>query len=166
MKRKPIVVLIAATFAASFGAGAYAQSAASNAKPHAYQSFESLDKDRDGFLSREEARAIVNFDAAFQDGDDNKDGRLDANEYAKAQAIHERVRTGTYAKDTWITTKVKAALVKDRDVRGGSVNVETFKGVVQLSGFVNNEMHARKAAEIASKIDGVVEVKNALIVKS
>ena len=166
MNRKPIVALLAAAFVTTLSGAAYAQDAASNAKSHAYQSFGSLDKNGDGYLSREEARAIVNFDMAFRDGDDDKDGRLDPAEYAKAQAIHERVRSGTYAKDTWITTKVKAALVKDRDVRAGSVNVETFKGVVQLSGFVNNEMHARKAAEIASKIEGVVEVKNALVVKS
>ena len=166
MNRKPIVALLAAAFVTTLSGGTYAQGAATNAKSHPYQSFESLDKDKDGYLSREETRAIVNFDAAFKDGDDNKDGRLDANEYAKAQAIQERVRAGTYASDTWITTKVKAALMKDRDVRATQVNVETFKGVVQLSGFVNNEMHARKAAEIASKIEGVVEVKNALVVKS
>jgi hypothetical protein len=166
MNRKPIVTLLAAAFVSALSSGAYAQATAPDAKPHGYQSFGSLDKDGDGYLSREETRVIVNFDTAFKDADGNKDGRLDPDEYAKAQAIHERVRAGTYASDTWITTKVKAALVKDRDVRASQVNVETFKGVVQLSGFVNNEKHSRRAAEIASKIEGVVEVKNALIVKS
>lgn len=125
-----------------------------------------LDTSRDGFLSREETSGLINFATAFDDADDNRDGRLDPDEFAKAQAIHERVRAGTYLNDTVITAKVKAALIKDRDVRAHLINVEVFKGTVQLSGFVNSDLQARRAAEIAAGIGGVVEVKNALIVKS
>lgn len=128
--------------------------------------FQRLDTNRDGFLSREETSGLINFTTAFNDADDNRDGRLDPDEFAKAQAIHERVRVGTYLNDTVITAKVKAALIKDRDVRAHLINVEVFKGTVQLSGFVNSELQARRAAEIAAGISGVVEVKNALIVKS
>jgi hyperosmotically inducible protein len=128
--------------------------------------FQKLDTNRDGFLSREETSGLINFTSAFNDADDNRDGRLDPDEFAKAQAIHERVRVGTYLNDTVITAKVKTALIKDRDVRAHLINVEVFKGAVQLSGFVNSELQARRAAEIAAGISGVVEVKNALIVKS
>ena len=128
--------------------------------------FHKLDANRDGFLSREETGGLINFTTAFNDADGNRDGRLDPDEFAMAQAIHERVRAGTYAGDSWITAKVKTALVRERAVRAMSINVETFKGVVQLSGFVNNEQQKRQAAAAAATVKGVVEVKNALIVKS
>lgn len=65
-----------------------------------------------------------------------------------------------------ITAKVKAALLKDRKVKGLQVNVETYRGTVLLSGFVNEEQQAQRAAEIASGIRGVTAVKNSLMVKS
>lgn len=65
-----------------------------------------------------------------------------------------------------ITAKVKASLLKDRKVKGLQVNVETYRGTVLLSGFVNEEQQAQRAAEIASGIRGVTAVKNSLMVKS
>ena len=73
--------------------------------------------------------------------------------------------TGEYVDDTAITTKVKAAIFTDSDLKVMQINVETFKGVVQLSGFVNSRASATKAAEVARGIKGVVEVKNDLVVK-
>jgi len=73
--------------------------------------------------------------------------------------------TGEYVDDTAITTKVKAAIFTDSELKVLQINVETFKGVVQLSGFVNSRASATKAAEVARGIKGVVEVKNDLVVK-
>ena len=73
--------------------------------------------------------------------------------------------TGEYITDSWITTKVKAALVDDPQVKATEVNVETFKGVVQLSGFVNSDTAMYEAVRIAQGIKGVTSVKNDMRVK-
>ena len=68
--------------------------------------------------------------------------------------------TGEYITDSWITTKVKAALVEDPTVKASEVNVETFKGTVQLSGFVSNQAAISQASVVARGIQGVTAVKN------
>ena len=73
--------------------------------------------------------------------------------------------TGGYVDDTTITTKVKADIFSDSTLKVLQINVETFKGVVQLSGFVDSQKNATKAAEVARSVKGVVSVKNDLIVK-
>ena len=73
--------------------------------------------------------------------------------------------TGEYVTDSWITTKVKAALVEDRQVKATEVNVETFKGAVQLSGFVSSEAAMSQAVRVARGIKGVTSVKNNMRVK-
>ena len=128
--------------------------------------FQRLDSNRDGFLSLEETRGLRDFEGAFTEADDNRDNRLDADEFVKAQAIYERQRMGRVVGDGVITVKVKAALLKDPVVSAFAVNVDTYKGTVQLSGFVNSEQQVRRAAQVAAGIDGVVDVKNHLIVKS
>ncbi|MDD2321228.1 MAG: BON domain-containing protein [Geobacteraceae bacterium] len=80
-----------------------------------------------------------------------------------ATRTHES--TGGYVDDTAITTKVKTAIFTDSDLKVFQINVETFKGVVQLSGFVDSQKMATKAAEVARGVSGVVSVKNNLIVK-
>lgn len=74
-------------------------------------------------------------------------------------------KVGVAMSDTAITAKVKTALLGDPDVKGTSVNVETFRGTVQLSGFVGSPESAARAADLARRVDGVREVRNALIVK-
>lgn len=73
--------------------------------------------------------------------------------------------TGEYVDDSVITTKVKSAIFSDPDLKVFQINVETFKGVVQLSGFVNSAQSVTKAGEVARGIKGVTGVKNDLIVK-
>ena len=73
--------------------------------------------------------------------------------------------TGEYVDNSAITTKVKAAFAKDPAVSAMAVSVETFKGVVQLSGFVNTQLEKDRAEEIARGIRGVKSVTNSLIVK-
>ena len=73
--------------------------------------------------------------------------------------------TGEYVDDALITAKVKAELVQDPQVKATEVNVETFKGVVQLSGFVSSQAAASKAMEIARGVKGVKSVKNDMRLK-
>ncbi len=73
--------------------------------------------------------------------------------------------TGEYVDDSVITTKVKALLFDEPNLRSGEVNVETFKGEVQLSGFVNSRADINKAVEIARSVKGVHSVKNDMRLK-
>ncbi len=72
--------------------------------------------------------------------------------------------TGEYVDDTTVTTKVKAALLNDKDISGWRINVETFKGVVQLSGFANSLAERRKAVMVTRGVGGVKSVKDDIIV--
>lgn len=74
--------------------------------------------------------------------------------------------TGEYIDDTVITTKVKAAILNESTLKSAEINVETFKGIVQLSGFVNSEADINKAVEIAKGIKGVSSVKNDMRLKT
>jgi osmotically-inducible protein OsmY len=76
-----------------------------------------------------------------------------------------RESTGEYIDDSTISAKVKTALHADKDVSGFQVQVETFKGVVQLSGFVDRPIQAQKAEQIARQVNGVQEVKNNITIK-
>jgi osmotically-inducible protein OsmY len=73
--------------------------------------------------------------------------------------------TGEFFDDTWITTKVKAALLEDPQVKSGEVNVETFKGAVQLSGFVSSSAAMQQAVKVTRGIQGVTSVKNDMRIK-
>lgn len=73
--------------------------------------------------------------------------------------------TGEYIDDTVITTKVKAAIFNDASLKSSEINVETFKGVVQLSGFVNSQADINRAIEVAQGIKGVQSVENSMQVK-
>ena len=73
--------------------------------------------------------------------------------------------TGEYFDDSTITTKVKSAILQDPELKVLQINVETFKGVVQLSGFVNSPQAVSRAVEVARGVSGVKSVKNNLIVK-
>src|SRR5471030_1079471 len=73
--------------------------------------------------------------------------------------------TGEFVDDATITTKVKAAFIKDEVVKSSDISVVTFKGVVQLSGFVDNSAQKYRAGEVARNVRGVVEVQNKISVK-
>ncbi|MCS0584415.1 BON domain-containing protein [Massilia pinisoli] len=76
-----------------------------------------------------------------------------------------REGTGEYVDDSLITSKVKAAFAADPSVKATQVNVETFKGTVQLSGFVDSRESAEKAVEIARNVKGVKSVKNDTVIR-
>jgi len=73
--------------------------------------------------------------------------------------------TGEYIDDTTITTMVKAAIFEEPTLKVFQINVETFKGEVQLSGFVDSAQRVTRAGEVARGVKGVKSVKNSLIVK-
>ena len=77
----------------------------------------------------------------------------------------KRESTGEYIDDSVITTKVKAAIFSEPTLQVFQINVETFKGEVQLSGSVDSAQIANKAGEVARSVGGVTSVKNNLIVK-
>jgi osmotically-inducible protein OsmY len=73
--------------------------------------------------------------------------------------------TGEYVDDSVITTKVKSLLAADDFLKSFEIGVETYKGTVQLSGFVDSQKAIDKAVEITRSVNGVKSVKNNLIVK-
>ena len=77
----------------------------------------------------------------------------------------KQASTGQYIDDSVITAKVKAAVFDDAALKSAEINVETFKGTVQLSGFVDSLADINKAASIAREIKGVAAVKNDMQVK-
>ena len=73
--------------------------------------------------------------------------------------------TGEYVDDSVITAKVKTAIFNDSTLKVNEINVETFKGVVQLSGFVRSQTDIDKAVQVARGVAGVKSVKNDMRIK-
>jgi len=71
-----------------------------------------------------------------------------------------RSSTGEYIDDVAITTRVKAAILNDPDLRSSEISVETFRNVVQLSGFVSSQAEINAAVELTRSVAGVKSVKN------
>ena len=72
---------------------------------------------------------------------------------------------GEYVEDTVITAKVKAAVLEEPSLKSAEINVETFKGIVQLTGFVRTRADITKAVKVAKGVKGVKSVKNDMILK-
>lgn len=83
--------------------------------------------------------------------------------YAADQAKTETA--GQYVDDATITTKVKAALLNEPNMNSSNINVETYKGVVQISGFVANKSIKNRAEELAKSVSGVKKVENDIRLK-
>jgi len=80
-------------------------------------------------------------------------------------ATQKKESTGQYVDDSVITTKVKGAIFDDAALKVFQINVKTYKGVVQLSGFVDSQQSIKRAGEVAGSVSGVVSVENDLNVK-
>lgn len=80
-------------------------------------------------------------------------------------STHKQESTGQYIDDSAITTKVKAAIFADPALKVAEIKVETFKGIVQLSGFVRSHADELKAVEVAQRVGGVKSVKDNMSVK-
>ena len=77
----------------------------------------------------------------------------------------QRTTAGQFIDDKLITGKVKAALVADPDLKATEIQVDTYNGTVQLSGFVAAPDHIPKAVDLARRVDGVKSVKNDIAIK-
>ena len=84
---------------------------------------------------------------------------------AGCASTSSKAGTGEYIDDTVITTKVKAAIIGESTLKSSEINVETFKGVVQLSGFVSSQAEIDLAVQVAKGIGGVKSVQNDMHVK-
>ena len=73
--------------------------------------------------------------------------------------------TGEVIDDAAVTTKVKSALLGDPDVKGLAVKVKTYRGEVQLSGFVSTQAEKDRAGQVAQGVNGVQSVRNDIVVK-
>jgi osmotically-inducible protein OsmY len=85
--------------------------------------------------------------------------------FAACASTRTHESTGEYVDASVITTKVKALLAEDDFLKLFQISVETYKGIVQLSGFVNSQQAVDKAGQIARSVQGVKSVRNNLIVK-
>ena len=89
-----------------------------------------------------------------------------ATDQSKATAPASKTESpGAYADDAVITTKVKAAILKASSLKSAEINVETYQGIVQLTGFVSSKAAIKKAVKIARSVKGVKSVKNDMVVK-
>lgn len=129
--------------------------------------FNALDKNSNGTLTRTEA-AVDKFytKAHFKAADLDNDGTLDQKEYADYKSANQQKNAKRVVSDSVITTKVKASLLSEEGFKGLNVSVETHKGEVLLSGFVDNQSQVSRAEDVAKSVEGVKSVKNALTVKS
>jgi len=80
-------------------------------------------------------------------------------------ATSTREGTGEYVDDSAITTKVKSAMIGSSGLKSTDIGVETFKGVVQLSGFVDSQAQMSQAVKVAEGVGGVKSVKNDMRLK-
>ncbi len=151
--------LLKLALASMFSAGVAGQALAATA------SFKTYDRNGDGTISPE-FQEHGGQAQAFRDGDDNHDNGLSPDEFVKASANSDRSKAGKYVDDAWITAKVKTMLLKDEGMKGLGVDVETHKGTVQLTGWVNNAAQVAEAEKIARGVKGVTQVKNDLQIKN
>jgi hyperosmotically inducible protein len=84
---------------------------------------------------------------------------------AGCQSTTKQEGTSEYIDDSVITTKVKAAILNDPMLKVTEINVETYKGIVQLSGFVTSNSAANRAVQVAAQVSGVKSVKNDMRLK-
>jgi hyperosmotically inducible protein len=130
-----------------------------------YSEFQKLDRNSDQKLSREEASRDSDVASDFDRADGDRNGALNSDEYGNYKSALQQARVEAYLDDSTVTAKVKAELLKDAGVKGLAIKVETHRGIVILSGFVDTDLQARRAVEIASGVRGVQTVKNSLVVK-
>lgn len=148
--------LIAAAIIAALATTAWAQKNKSG-----NGAFDAIDKNRDGYLSKEEVAGDKELAKRFTRFDADKDGRLNLDEFLKASQDND----GRVLADSAITTKVKAMLLAEKGVPSTSISVETYEGRVLLSGFVDNSVQVAQAGKVAAGVSGVKKVQNNLAVK-
>ena len=164
--KKATFAVALACGAVSFNAMALSPEEMSNQAPLA-EEFIKLDTDGNKTLTIIEASKDKSLDKQnFALADVNSDGTLDQNEYSTYKSAKQQKVVGRVVEDSVITAKAKAEILAAKDLKSLQISVETRKGEVILSGFVDNEAAKMRAEQIVAKIDGVKAVKNGLVVKS
>lgn len=163
MKLRQVAATALIASGASFATAAYAEP--NDVQPANTATFRSLDRNGDGYLTRNEVSHVGSYAKSFDLADENRDGKLTPDEFIKAESIRERELAGVYAGDAALTAKVKAALAKELELKSLDVHVETDKGRVLLSGWVDNSAQQKKAYQVASRVDGVKLVKDGMTVR-
>ena len=148
--------LLAIALLAAFASAAWAQK-----KESGNNAFDALDKNLDGFLSKQEIAGNRELAKRFAKFDANKDGRWNVDEYIKANQDND----GRVLSDTAITAKVKAQLLAEKGMPSTSISVKTYEGRVQLSGFVDSNEQIGRAGKVAAAVSGVKVVQNRLALK-
>lgn len=123
--------------------------------------FDALDRNRDGFVSKEEVAGERELAKRFVRFDSDKDGRWNVDEYVRANKDND----SRIVQDSAITTQVKALLLAEKGVPSTAISVETYEGRVMLSGFLESKDQVAKAVKVASGVSGVKQVQNNLVVK-
>ena len=129
--------------------------------------FKKLDANSNELLTQAEASSDKLFTANhFAKADIDNDGTLNQEEYANYKSGAQKVVVKRVASDSVITSKAKAQLLAEKDLKSLQISVKTYKGKVILSGFVDNEAAKMKAEDVVSKIEGVKSVKNSLEIRT
>lgn len=128
-------------------------------------SFKALDKNHSKKLSKTEVGGDQDVAKGFSAADKNHNGWLSEKEYTDYKSKIQQKNTEVALTDSLITTKVKAAILAEKGLKTMQISVETQKGVVLLSGFVDSATQIARAKEVAASVKGVKSVKNALVLK-
>ncbi len=139
---------------------------ANNQAPLA-EAFSNLDKNADHALSRAEASKDNLFTRKnFTKADTNRDGVLNQDEYSTFKSAAQKKAVKLTIADSIITAKAKAEILRTEGLKGMQISVETHKGEVILSGFVDSQAAKTKAEQVVARVKGVQSVKNSLEVKN
>jgi hyperosmotically inducible protein len=123
--------------------------------------FEALDKNRDGYLTKQEAGGDREIAKRFATFDIDNDGRLSETEYLLAKEDNGK----RVLRDAALTARVKAALLAERGIPSLSIGVDTYEGRVQLSGFVGSPDIVSRAGRVTASVTGVRTVHNNISVR-
>lgn len=165
LKKSALVATLVLGFA-GFSSVSFADPNELNQSPYVTE-FNELDIDGSGSLSKTEASKDRTFNkSGFQAADVDSDDVLSQSEYADYKSQTQKKQVNRLLDDSAITAKIKATILKEEGLKGIQISVETHKGVVQLSGFVDNKTQIVRAEEIAQSVRGVKSVRNSLVVKS
>lgn len=129
------------------------------------QAFKALDSDGNGKLSKKEAAKDKDIKNAFSRADKNHNGSLDQDEFAAYKSKVDGAENKQAAADSAITAKIKSKYLVEKNLSSFKISVETKDNTVILSGFVDSAEQKARAEKIATSVDGVKSVKNALVVK-
>lgn len=129
------------------------------------QAFKALDSDGNGKLSKKEATKDKDIKSAFSKADKNHNGSLDQDEFAAYKSKVDGAENKQAAADSAITAKIKSKYLVEKNLSSFKISVETKDNTVILSGFVDSAEQKARAEKIATSVDGVKSVKNALVVK-